>query len=97
MPNASVMMMPYCSGLMPSCCATGSSSGARITMVTKLSSSAPMSTVMTITAGRNATAPRPPTICAIAVVTPSSVSAQEKIVAALDGEEDHAVEQRGVW
>ena len=83
MPNDSVMMIPYCSGLMPSCCATGSSSGARITMVTKLSSTAPMMTVMTITAGRKAAAPRLAIVAAIAVVTPSSVNAQEKIVAAL--------------
>ena len=84
MPNASVMMMPYCSGSTPSCCATGSSSGARITMVTKLSS---------IVAHqdrdqdhrRQEQRPRrgPPIVAAIAVVTPSSVSAHEKIVAAL--------------
>ena len=41
-----------------------------------------MSSVIRITAGRNATAPRPPIVAAIAVVTPSSVSAHEKIVAA---------------
>ena len=83
MPNASVMMIPYCSGSTPSCSATGSSSGARMTMVTKLSSTVPMMIVITMTAGRNAACRGRAMVAAIAVVTPSSVSAHEKIVAAL--------------
>ena len=83
MPNASVMMIPYCSGSMPSCSATGYRSGARMIIVTKLSSIVPMIIVRTITAGRNAAGPSPAIVVAIAVVTPSRVSAHEKIVAAL--------------
>ena len=54
-----------------------------MTIVTKLSSIVPMMMVMTITAGRKAVRPKPAIVVAIAVVTPSSVNAQEKIVAAL--------------
>ena len=52
-------------------------------MVTKLSSIVPRMIVITITAGRNAAAPRPAMVVAIAAVTPSRVSAHEKIIAAL--------------
>ena len=52
-------------------------------IVTKLSSIVPMIIVRTITAGRNAAGPSPAIVVAIAVVTPSRVSAHEKIVAAL--------------
>ena len=38
---------------------------------------------MKITAGRNAAFPKPAMVAAIAVVTPSRVSAHEKMVAAL--------------
>ena len=77
--------MPYCSGSTPSCYATGSRSGERTTIVTKLSSIVPIRIVMRITAGRKAARPRSAIVDAIAAVTPSSVSAHEKMVAALTG------------